>query len=529
MILFENEFLKITERDDKVYIKVEKKGFDIKDFNNILNQVPRLNFTKFLNLKKAFENCNEYEVEIGSLRPEIEIIISSDEMECKVRFNIDEDYIKENKREVVTRTIMVLNQQKVNEGIINDVLYGEIIPAKELLIAKGVLPIKGEDAIIELYEISEKRPEIRKDGRADFYDLNLIDVVKKGEWLGEKIPATNGQDGKTVNGKIVPAKKGKDKLLRYDTHTVEEVMEDGKYVLRAKCDGAVTIENGKVKVDNHLIIHGDVDYSTGNLNFNGFITVKGTVKDGFSVTAKNDISILSVMGIGATGKIVSLEGSIYIKGGVNGKGITIVEAKQDVYTKYCNEAEIIAGGKIDIGFYSMDSELKAQRVLLDSKNGRVIGGKINAETQMVAGVVGNKYEKKTEIHVDGFDRLTVKKEFQELLKKYKNLLKYAENLKTEIDIYTLNFSINETQEYIHDYNLQLKKYEEIMEEIAELDKKRLILQQTLESKGEGQISVFKGAFPETQIQIKAIRKRINHLISGTFFAQGRELHFDEEL
>lgn len=529
MILLENEFFTIIEQNDKVYIKVEKEGFDVKEFNNILSQVPRLNFTKFLNLKRAFENCDNQEVEIGNFKPEIEIITSSDEMECRVKLNMHEDYLKENNKEVVTKTIKALNQNGINEGIINDVLYRELTSIREVLIAKGVLPINGEDAIIKLYELSERRPEIRKDGRADFYDLNLIDIVKKGDWLGEKIPATEGQDGKTVTGKIVPAMKGKDKLLRYDTHTVEEVIENEKSVLRAKVDGAVIIENGKVKVDNHLIIQGDVDYSTGSLNFNGFITIKGTVKDGFSVTAKNDISILSDMGIGATGKILSLEGSIYIKGGVNGRGTTIVEAQKDVYTKYCNEAKITAGGKIDIGFYSMDSELTAQRVLLDKKNGRVLGGRINAETQIVAGVVGNKYEKKTEINVNGFDRLTMKKEFQELLQNYKKLLKYAEDLKTEIDIYSFKFSINESREYIHDYNLQLKKYEEIMDEIAELDRKRLILQQTLQSKGEGQISVLRGAFPETQIQIKAIRKRINHLVSGTFFAQGKELHFDEEL
>lgn len=529
MILFENQFLSIRERDNKAYIKVEKEGFDVMEFNNILTQTPRLNLTNFLSLRNALVDCSNKEIEIGDVKPEIEISISSDDMECKVRFNMSEDYLKDNKKEASTKAIHALNKEGVNEGIIYDVFYGDIPSKKEVLIARGVLPIDGEDAVINLYDISERKPVIGKDGRADFYDLNLIDVIQKGEWLGEKIPATEGQSGKSVTGNIVPAKKGKDKLLRYDTFTVDEVIENGIHILRAKIDGAVIIENGKVKVDNHLIISRDVDYSTGNLDFNGFITIKGTVKDGFSVTAKNDIAILSDMGIGATGKIESLEGSIYIKGGVNGKGITFIEAKKDVYTKYCNESNIIAGGKIDIGFYSMDSELRAERVFLDNKNGRVIGGKINAKSQIVAGVIGSKYEKKTEVYVNGFDRLAIKNEFMMLLEKYRKLLKYAEGLKTEIDIYSFNFSMNDSEEFIEDYNLQMKKYEEIMEEIEELDRKRLNLQQILESKGEGHISVLKGAFPETQLQIKQMRKRINHLVSGTFFAKGKELHFDENI
>ena len=141
MILLENEFFAIIERDDKVYIKVEKDGFDVKEFNNILSRVPRLNFTKFLNLKKAFENCDNQEVEIGNLRPEVEIITSSDEMECRVKLNIDEDYLKENHKEVVTKTIKALNQKDINEGIINEVLYGELTSTREIPIAKGVLPV----------------------------------------------------------------------------------------------------------------------------------------------------------------------------------------------------------------------------------------------------------------------------------------------------------------------------------------------------------------------------------------------------
>ena len=121
-----------------------------------------------------------------------------------------------------------------------------------------------------------------------------------------------------------------------------EFPENNKIVLRALYDGAVIIQDGKVRVDNHLIIAGDVSYDTGNIVFDGYVTIQGTVNDGFSVIAKNDISINSPMGIGAIEKIESKEGSIYIKGGIFGKKLAIIQAKKNIYTKYTNECTLVA-------------------------------------------------------------------------------------------------------------------------------------------------------------------------------------------
>ena len=46
---------------------------------------------------------------------------------------------------------------------------------------------------------------LREDGKADFYDMNFLDEVKKGDWLGEKIPLTNSIPGKTITGEFAIA------------------------------------------------------------------------------------------------------------------------------------------------------------------------------------------------------------------------------------------------------------------------------------------------------------------------------------
>lgn len=526
--LYSNDFFTLLERENEVFIKVNMPGFDMRSFNGILELNPRVVLTNFLGLKKALEIASDTETKIGKLRPLIEVVLSKDEMTCKVRVNHPEDYVIENKKDVMTQILIELNKNGVKEGIISDVINGSFPSYEEFIIAKGVLPINGDDAKVKYYELSERKPQIRQDGTTNYYDLNLIDVVYKGDWLGEKIPATEGKEGITVTGKKLNPKNGKDKLLRYDTRTVAQYAKDGKFVLEALVDGAVVFNKGKIGVENHLILSGDVDYSSGNIKFDGFVTVKGTVKDGFSITAKHDISILSPMGIGATGKICSTDGSIFIKGGVNGKFITEIEAKKDVYLKYCNETKISAGGKIDIGYYSIDCDLKAEKILMDKKSGRLIGGNVHAGSQIITGTIGNKYEKRTNVNVDGFDRVTVKKEFEEVLKQYKTLLVKAEDLKAELEIYDLNFSINEDKMMIEDYNRQLKKYDELIEAVARLDERRLLLQEVLRSRGEGQVSISAGAYPKTYLELKRVTKRINSLVKGTFYINGRELFFDEE-
>lgn len=107
--------------------------------------------------------------------------------------------------------------------------------------------------------------------------------------------------------------------MHYDKNSVREERKGGVTYLYALKSGAVHYEGDRISVSNHLEIDGDVDFKTGNINFDGFVTIKGTVADGFSVVAVKDVEILGTIGIGSVKEVVSKEGSIYIKGGIAGK------------------------------------------------------------------------------------------------------------------------------------------------------------------------------------------------------------------
>lgn len=522
MEIYRNNFFALVSEDGKIFIQAYSPGYDIKDFNQIILDLPFIQLQSFSNLKKALEEANAVKYHIGIQKPRIEVILSSDEMEAKIKLNITAKEFIDNKISISSEIIDALNAAGVAEGL-EDLFQKPITVQKEISVAKGLFPEDGKDAIIKYYEITDKKPIVKEDGSVNHYELNLIDNVNKGDWLGEKIPPQEGKPGKTVTGKRLSPRRGIDFKLKYDRKTVGEFEEDGRIVLRALTDGAVKLEGERIKIDNHLIVPGDVSFETGNIFFDGYVTINGTVKDGFSVIAKNDISIMGNMGMGAVDKIISKEGSIYIKGGIYGKGTAIIEAKKNVYMKYCNEANVMAGEEINVGFYSLDSNLKAKKVRLDPIHGKIIGGAVTAEIQVIAGSIGNKSEKKTCISVQGFDRAAIKTEFEILLAKYKELLQEAGKVKRQIEIFELNIS---GAEYFDnkEYNECLNKYEDIIDEIKLLDDCRKMLQRILETKGEGEIGVFKAAYPETFIEIKTMQKRINSVVNGSFYVMDRELH-----
>lgn len=523
--IFENSYIRLYFKEDKVFIEVFSIGFDLIKFNLILKDFPNIALTNFMGLKKALEDADGVIIEIGTIKPNMEVSVSKNKMEVKLKINMPQNQIEQDSN-LKDKVISLLNEQNINYGINEDIFNDHIIQSKEYVIAKGKPAIHGKDAIIVYKDKPDLKPTIKEDGQTDYYDMHLIEQIEKNDWLGEKIPLTDGEDGYNVYGEVLPAKPGKNKILSYDRKSVIKTRENDKIILRARINGALSFSGGKIGVINHLHINGDVGIETGNIDFDGHVTVSGTVHDGFSIKATKDISINSTIGLGAVNQLTSTEGSIFIKGGISGKQKTKIYAHQDVFTKYVNSCTVEAGESINIGFYALDSELTSKRIIVNSKDGKIIGGTINAESQVVVTTIGNQMEKRTVINVKGFNRNEMKKQLDEILIKYKYYLnemeKNAKELKTYESLLDQDDNFNDLEEYEH----IMKINENLMKELSKLDLKRQSVMKCLESKGEGEISIMQKAFPQTFIEIKNLQKRIESITIGTFYADGNKLHFE---
>ncbi len=522
MIVYINEFFEITEQNGKVYIQTLKPGFLLKDFDSVLRSTPRIKLANFALLKNVLSKQSMEPIEIGTWLPNINIEVSRDKMFVSLFVYETADFIRENKEKLQQEIEDLLKEHSITHGI-QPLLVDSIVPGKAYLIAQGTPPVKGEDAQITYLEIPERKPVIREDGKADYYDMNFIFEIKEGSWLGEKIPPQLGQDGFNVYGDTLPAAKGKDIPLKYDRKSAFEVEEAGKVVLRSKISGVLEHVQGLISVNHHLPINGDVGVETGNIEFEGSITIRGTVQSGFSVIAKGDISIEGPEGVSGAKLIRSLDGDVFIRGGIFGLGETQIEAAGSIFVKHVNEANLVAGGDINIGFYSLGSNLKAHSILVDERKGKIIGGKAVAKNTIVAAISGNRLERKTDLIIEVIN----KQESYALIQDKAGILKNKQE-----EIIQLESQISKLMGMQHQFNKQQiavfeqtkHKLKMLKEETVMLDQEIKILMNDLRNSGKEEITITKEAYPGTFIQIGKKSSMLSKLTKGTFVVEFGELN-----
>jgi uncharacterized protein (DUF342 family) len=527
--LYKNEYLYLQFEQDKVFVEVYKLGFQLKDFDQVLKEVPQVALTQFANLKKALQTIHNEAIEIGIIKPRVELVLSKDLLEVKARLNVSKAELAESKAEIITEIMEFINKFGVKEGVLHEVISSGLLPGDEVVIAQGIPPVHGEDAKVTYYTLSERKPIIQQDGTADYYEMNFLDEVKQGEWLGEKILASIGTPGLTVTGEVLPANPGKDKQLYYDRETIAAVDEADKIVLYARINGAFAKVNGNIMVQEVMIIEGDVGSKTGNIDYDGSVIIKGTINDGFSVHATKDISVLSSMGLGSVDSIISRTGDIYIKGGIFGKEKAFIQAANNVYMKHANECTIQAGGDIHIGLYAIGCKITGNNIFLDVNRGRIIGGKIQAKAQVVTAFIGNEAERSTSINIEGFDRATLKKELDELVDKHHKLMIIMDKLKRELDVFEDSFEKIVEERTAADQaesDAMRSKYEQIRRVIFTVDERKKALMTFLKTKGEGEVKIMRKAFPKTSLLIKDFQKEIEKSTTGVFFVKDKSLFFE---
>lgn len=522
MVIYENHFFEIIKEDRKVYIHTRKPGFMLKDFETILRQHPRIKLTNFALLKKELNEVTDKSIEIGIWLPSIMIEISRDKMSALLFVYETVEYIKENVQSIQNRVQILLAENNITHGILN-VNLESIVTSKATLIAQGTPPVQGNDAQITYLELPERKPVIREDGKADYYDMNFIYEIEEGAWLGEKIHAQPGTPGINIFGESIPAPFGRDLQLKYDRKSAYEVEEDGKTVLRSKIGGVVEEHEGMVSVNHHLPIVGDVGIETGNIEFNGSVSIKGTVQPGFSVIANGDISIEGPEGVSGAKLIKSLYGDIFIRGGIFGLCETLVEAAGDIFVKHVNDAHLVAGQNLNIGFYSLGSNLSAHSILVDERKGKIIGGTAIAKSTIVTACTGNRLERPTELIINSINKAQSLEVIQYKASLLKSMQEDMVQLESQIDrilpvIHTL------TQRQLAALEITKQKLASTKETAQNLDREIKQLMNDLRKVSKAEIHVTKEAYPGTYIQIGNKSTVLTSITNGRFLIENGELN-----
>ncbi|WP_148358712.1 flagellar assembly protein A [Peribacillus simplex] len=197
-------------------------------------------------LKYALTEASGERIQVGRRKSIAELDIAADKMSASVKLNCSENYLKENYSVIMGNILESLQSEGISEGVLMHVFQNELSIKDQIIIAKGIEPVHAKDAVVTYFKRSDRKPAVREDGKADYYDMSFLDEVKRGEWLGERIPPSSGEMGRRITGEIALPRKGKDKKLLYDQKTVAAIEEDGKLILRALIDGVVEFREGKI-------------------------------------------------------------------------------------------------------------------------------------------------------------------------------------------------------------------------------------------------------------------------------------------
>ena len=522
-IIFTNEFLKFISFPDGVYVETFKKGFSFDQLSSILQAHPEIEIQNYNILRNAVNTAPHAPEKIGFLKEKIVLELVENDLRAYIVYNLPlEEMDIKNREQLIRMTTSKLSEKGIIAGINKALFVEELHSGKSYLIAQGIAPINGEDSIIHMYKLEESKPEIQEDGTVDFYELKLINRVNAGDWLGERIEATLGKAGTSVKGNPIKPIDGKTFPLSYDKNSVMEVFENQKTSLYSRSVGAVNFSDGKISVSSHLEIDGDVDFKTGNIKFDGYVTIKGTVTDGFMVQATKDIEINSQLGLGNVKGIISTHGSIFIKGGIASKGSVEVKAEKNIFTKFVDNSVITCGGTAHIGFYCINSTVNAGEIIVESSNGKIIGGNVTAQIRIISPVIGSEIEKKTIVTVTGFNRNAYKDELDGVFHKISELKNEQQRLKiilTQLD------SLGELNPFQRkDYNEGFERVLFIKAEIKELEDRRKTIADYLKTRGEGEICISKKMFPNCTLHLKGHKVDITAITMPTsYYIQDGEL------
>ncbi len=404
-----------------------------------------------------------------------------------------------------------LDASGVKFGIIEDTII-EISKSheynKKYLVAIGREKIDGENGYVDFFFNTKKKtltPKELDNGQVDYQNLGLIEQTNAGNTLLTIIPPTTGSNGRDVKGNTIHARPGKpvEKLTPGNNISVSE---DQKSFF-ASIDGQIDYQNRKINILPVLEINGDVGHSTGNIDFNGSVIIKGIVPTNFSVKAKGNIEIYGIV----EGAYVESEADVFLYAGVMGNERGIIVAGGDLTAKFIDSCKVNVSGSITSRSVMHSNVTVDGSLNVIGKKAVLVGGRCCAGSEVEATIIGSTMETRTEIVVGNTPAM---------LEKYRVLLEEIEGIKHKIKkTETIINALNSVEEELSKdkKNLMLKSFHTkiyLTSEKAKVDKEIKELLPKLENK-QGRVGASEVMYPGVYVAIGAARKRIDDKLQST--------------
>lgn len=437
----------------------------------------------------------------------VKVTISADGMEAGARFYPPSN---DGKRRSAAELKKDLNAAGVVYGIDERIIASHLknpLYCTDFIIARGKKAVDGTNAAIEYLFNTDRhmRPKRNEDGSVDFHQLDNISHIKAGDTLAVLHPEKVGEIGTNVRGADVRPHPVEHKMLKFGKNI--ELSPDKRRLI-SKINGHAVLEGERVFVSNIYDVPGDVDNSTGDINYEGNVLVHGNVRTGFRVRAAGDIEVCGSV----EGAELIAGGNIILHHGMQGMTRGKVIAKGNVICKFIESVRVFAEGYVEAeGIIQSQVSAKGD-INVNGQKGQIIGGYIRSASCISAKRIGSGMGITTIVEV-GFDpavqdRMTQLKELlADKNAEYKQCLQIVELLNKKLN----SGMINALQKNTLEDNIRnaQRLREEIFTAQGELDE----IMAKVSENSDSCIKVYGGVYPGTQLRISGDFYNINEEFS----------------
>jgi uncharacterized protein (DUF342 family) len=270
--------------------------------------------------------------------------------------------------------------------------------ADAVVIARGRAPKPGTPVVFHCLLDNLRHKPPADTARVDCRRLGSLLIVSPGDALMRREPPRQGTPGADVLGQVlsVPVIPNVGYALGLKGVTFDERDPN---LLRAAVAGApVEVRHG-VNV-SAVVETGDVDLSTGNIEFDGALQVRGDIKNGMVVRVTGEVlvqGVLEAADLQAGGDVTALGGIIGapetpdLAPGAEPRFVRVV-SQGTVRSRFINNAFVSASGDVAVEVEIVNSEVLAGGAIdvggAGARRGGIVGGRSRALKRVQAPSLG---------------------------------------------------------------------------------------------------------------------------------------------
>ncbi len=376
------------------------------------------------------------------------------------------------------------------------------------VIATGKPSSNGNNALIERkVPLARERllqPQENEDGTVDMRNLGAVIMVKPGDLLMEKTPATAGAEGYNIHGEILVPIPGKDTSFSPGDGT--ELSESNPNLLLAAVPGQpVEIKSG-MQVDDVLNIK-DVDVGYGNVEFKGSILITGDVHEGMIVKSSGDITVIGFVDSAS----LYADGDVIVSKGIIGRQLkekelsTKIKAKGQICAQFIQYSDLEAEGEILVTKQLLHSHTRTkQRLTVSDPNkrrGDLVGGVVEATKGLRAVIIGATAGTKTEVFC-AMEQGNLKNNMKELDQAVKAMVVAKLDIEARLKKLPPKSEWQNDEMMVEQVNMMIEEKNRITEECAKEELEYELIKQEVESYyQDNRIEVHKHIFANVELHI----------------------------